>query len=383
MALDVIQLTRDLVRYNSESRLTNVPVTRHVSKVLKSNGFEIEELPYTDIYGIDKLSIVGKLGRGSGGLTMMSHDDVVPAVNAGDWTEDPFRARLDKGKVYGRGTADMKGPLAASVCAAARFKAGNLKAPVYIVVTADEEINASGAYDVTKRSRLFNEARSGCGLICEPTRLRVVYAHKGGVSIRVESKGRAAHTSTLKGINANLKMIPFLVDMMKINELVLTSERYRNEEFNPARSEWSIGINDHNPAMNVSPVQSVCRVGYRLMPGVDVTTLIERTRKSARKNGLTCKVSRPKKPLYTPPDSPLVRTALQLTETRSPSTVPYGTDGVAYSTRMKQLIVLGPGDIAQAHTVDEWVAIDQLHKAVEIYSRFINHFCVGGENNRP
>ncbi len=376
MALDVIRLTKELVGYNSVSRLTNVPVTRHVSKVLKSIGFKVEELPYTDANGVSKLSIVGKLGIGTGGLTMMSHDDVVPAVNAEDWTGNPFKARLDKGKLYGRGAADMKGPLAASICAAACFKAGKLKAPVYIVVTADEEVSTQGAYDVTERSRLFNEASSGCGLICEPTSLRVVYGHKGGLAILVESKGRAAHTSTLKGTNANLKMIPFLVDMTKINQLVLTSKRYRNEEFNPPHSEWSIGINDHNPAMNVSPVQSVCRLGYRLMPGVNAAPLIERTRTSARKNGLICKVTRSANPLYTPPDSPLVRTALKLTGTRTPSTVPFGTDGVAYSTRMKRLIVLGPGDIAQAHTVDEWITVDQLYKAVDIYSRFISHFCV-------
>ena len=376
MALDVVNLTKELIGYNSVSQLTNVPVTRHVAKVLKSLGFEIEELPYTDENGVDKLSIVGKLGQGHGGLTLMSHDDVVPAANAQDWTGSPFEGRISQDKLYGRGSADMKGPLAASICAAARFKAQDLKAPVYIVVTADEEVSAVGAYDVTKRSRLFSEASSGYGLICEPTRLKVVYAHKGGLAMQIESKGRAAHTSTLKGVNANIKMIPFLAEMKKINDLVLTSKRYRNDEFKPAHSEWSIGVNDHNLAMNISPVQSVCRISYRLMPGIDVTPLIERTKASARKHGLTCQVSRHGLPLYTPPDSPLVRTALKITGTRKATTVPYGTDGVAYYAKMKQMIVLGPGDIAQAHTVDEWIELDQLHKGVEVYSRFIDHICV-------
>ena len=378
MPLDVVKLTRDLIAYNSVSQLSNVPVTRHVAQSLKSLGFEIEELPYTDDKGVDKLSIVGKLGRGTGGLTLMSHDDVVPAANARDWTGSPFEGRIDKDKLYGRGAADMKGPLAASICAAARFKAKDLKAPVYIVVTADEEISGAGALDVTRRSRLFGEASSGCGLICEPTRLKVVYAHKGGLGIRIEARGRAAHTSTLKGVNANLKMIPFLAEMKKINELALTAKRYRNDEFKPAHSEWSIGINDHNEAMNISPVQSVCRISYRLMPGVDVTPLIERTKKSARRHGLKCQVLGQGQPLYTPPDSPLVRTALKLTRSRKATTVPYGTDGVAFVAKMKNLIVLGPGDIAQAHTVDEWIALDQLHRGVDVYSHFIDHVCVGG-----
>ena len=127
MALDVVKLTKELVNYNSASQLSNVPVTRHIAQVLKSLGFAIEELPYADVNGVDKLSIVGKLGEGTGGLSLMSHDDVVPAINAEDWTGRPFEARVTKGKLYGRGSTDMKGPLAASICAAARFKDKDLQ----------------------------------------------------------------------------------------------------------------------------------------------------------------------------------------------------------------------------------------------------------------
>ena len=376
MALDVVKLTSEFVGYNSVSPLTNVPATRHAAKVLRKVGFEVEELFYTDGDGVDKMSIVGKLGKGKGGLALMSHNDVVPAANAEDWTGSPFEARVHKGKLYGRGSVDMKGPLAASICAAARFKAKDLKKPVYIVVTADEEISGAGAFDVTKRSRFFQEACSGYGLICEPTRLRVVYAHKGGLGIRIESKGRAAHTSTLKGVNANLKMIPFLAEMKKINEIALTSKRYRNDEFKPAHSEWSISINDHNVAMNISPVQSVCRISYRLMPGVDVTPLIERTKKCARQHGLKCSVLGGGQPLYTDPNSPLVRLALDITGTRKATTVPYGTDGIAFCKKMKQMIVIGPGDIAQAHTVDEWIELEQLHKGLDVYGRFVERLCL-------
>ena len=316
MALEVVKLSKELIGFNSVSQLSNVPVTRHVAKILRSLGFRIEELAYKDVNGVDKLSIVGKLGKGEGGLTFMSHDDVVPASNAEDWTSDPFVGRVSGGKLYGRGAADMKGPLAASVCAAAAFKTSDLKVPIYVVVTADEEINGVGAHDVARRSRLFKEASSGLGVICEPTQLRVVYAHKGGLGIRVESKGRAAHTSTLKGINANLKMIPFLAEMKKINDLVLTSSRYRNDEFDPPHSEWSIGINDHNVAVNVSPVRSVCTLSYRLMPGIDPSPLIERTKRSAKKHGLNATVLRAGSPLYTAPDSAFVQTALKLTDTR-------------------------------------------------------------------
>jgi acetylornithine deacetylase len=378
MKLDVLKLTSELVSYRSESLLSNVPVTEHVIGLLNKLGFQIEKLPYVDKHGVDKLSIVARLGKGAGGLTLMSHDDVVPAKAEEGWTSDPYTVRRAGGKLYGRGACDMKGPLAATICAAARFKAKDLTQPLFLVVTSDEEIHARGAWEVVRKSKLFRDASSGYGLICEPTSLGVVYAHKGSLSIRAIAKGKAAHTSTLKGVNANMAMIPFLVEMKKINDLVLSSKKYRNEEFTPPHSEWSIGINDHNVATNIYPVTSTCTVNYRPMPGHDVDALIERTKKAAKKHGVTIEVTRPGDPVYTDPASDVVKTSLKLTGKRRARTVAYGTDGLAYRTKMKNLVVLGPGDIAQAHTVDEWVEIDQLKKGVELYSDFIDHVCVPG-----
>lgn len=378
MKFDVVRLTNELVSYRSESLLTNVPVTRHVIGILKDIGFQVEQLRYVDRNSVNKLCVVARLGRGKGGLTMMSHDDVVPAKQEEGWKQDPYDVRRSGEKLYGRGVCDMKGPLAATLCAASRFKAGDLQQPLFIVVTADEEIHARGAWEIVHRSKLFRDARSGYGLICEPTRLGVVYAHKGSLSIRATAKGRAAHTSTLKGKNANLDMIPFLVEMKKINDLVLSSKRYRNDEFTPPHSEWSIGINDHNAATNIYPVTSTCTVSYRPMPGIEIGGLIERTRSAAKKLGIRLEITSPGEPVYTDPTSPIVATALKLSGTRKARTVPYGTDGLAYRVKMNNLVVLGPGDIAQAHIVDEWVEVDQLKKGVRLYERFIDHVCVQG-----
>lgn len=375
MKFDVVSLTKAIVAYPSESQTSNVEVTQHLAGVLSQLGFRIEEVPYTDAAGVAKLSIVGKLGRGEGGLALMSHDDVVPANPADGWHRDPYDPYEANGRLYGRGACDMKGPLAASICAAARFKAADLTAPLYIVVTADEEVHAVGAQKVTAHSELFAEASTGCGIICEPTSLRVVHAHKGSLAIQVTAKGRPAHTSTLKGINANLKMIPFLAEMKQFNEQVLSARRYRNEEFAPPHSEWCIGINDHNRATNISPAQSICTLNYRPMPGSDVEDLIDKTRQSAQKHGLDFELKHRGEPLYTAVDAPLVRTALELTGHDQPTTVAYGTDGMAFVEKMKQMIVLGPGDIAQAHTANEWISLDQLHASVDLYARFIEHIC--------
>ena len=376
MKTDVVELTRELISFPSVSLSSNVAAARHAARVLRACKFEVEEVPYTDENGVEKLSLAARLGKGRGGLSLMSHIDVVPAAIEDGWSGNPFEGRLQDGKIYGRGSCDMKGPLAATLCAASRFKAADLQAPLYVMITADEERHAMGARLLVDKSRLFKEARSGYGLICEPTRLRVVYAHKGSLSMCVTSKGRPAHTSTTKGVNANIKMIPFLNDMLKIRNQVLTSNRFRNNDFNPPYSDLNITVNDHNIAINIFPAQSTCYLLYRPMPGVDTEALVRRVKDCASKRGVKCQVRRGGLPLYTPPDSALVRTALKLSGTRTPSTVSYGTDGMAYTRGMKQLVVLGPGDIAQAHTADEWVSVDQLHKAVDLYTRFIDHVCV-------
>ncbi len=370
MKFDVVQLTRKMIEYPSESHTSNVEVTEQIEKWLTQLKFKIERIPYKDKNGVDKISIIAKLGNGKGGLSLMSHNDVVPAL------PHQYKSRLDNGRIYGRGSCDMKGPLAATICAASQFKASDLKKPLYIVVTADEEIQAVGAKLVTEKSKLFAEASTGYGIICEPTRLNVVYAHKGSLSIVITSKGKAAHTSTLKGTNANIRMIPFLQDMKKIYERVIKGKQYRNDEFDPPYSEWSIGINDHNIATNISPKMSVCTINYRPMPGVDVEPLIKETITSAKKNDLKYEVRRVGNPIYTQPSSTLVNTALTITGKRKARTVPYGTDGMAFVKKMKNLVVIGPGDISQAHTVDEWIDIEQLKKGVDLYANFINHICV-------
>jgi len=370
MKYDVVQLTRKMVGYPSESQTSNIEVTECIIQWLKQMKFKIEHVPYKDKNGINKLSIVAKLGTGIGGLTLMSHNDVVPALPY------QYKPKIKDGRLYGRGSCDMKGPLAATICAAAQFKAVDLKKPLYIVVTADEEIQAVGAKMVTEKSKLFAEASKGYGIICEPTRLNVVYAHKGSLSILVTSKGRAAHTSTLKGINANIRMIPFLQEMKKIHDKVITRKQYRNDEFDPPFSEWSIGINDRNIATNISPKMSFCTINYRPMPGIDSEQLIKETKAIAKQNGLKCEVNRVGDPVYTQPSSTLVKTALQITGKRKARTVPYGTDGMAFVKKMKDLVVIGPGDISQAHTVDEWIDIEQLKQSVDLYARFINHVCV-------
>jgi acetylornithine deacetylase len=229
---------------------------------------------------------------------------------------------------------------------------------------------------VAAESRLFQEmvAHSTRGIIGEPTRLEVVYAHKGVCGLVATARGRAAHSSTTEGVNANLAMIPYLVEMKAIFEETERDPRWRNDEFDPPTIRWNIGINDHTRAVNITPPQSVCTVYFRPMPGQDPQTLIDRARRKAEECGLEFVVRINGKPLYIDPAAPFVQECLTLADRPKATTVSYGTDGAMLGA-LKVLLVCGPGGISQAHTHDEWIALEQLDRGTELYAKMIRHWC--------
>jgi acetylornithine deacetylase len=364
-----------LIRFPTVSRDSNREISEYVQGVLTELGCATETWTYLDDQGVEKVSVVAKYGQGEGGFAYFCHTDTVPAET---WHDEagPFSPVICDGRLYGRGSCDMKGSLASFLAALRSLAGESLSRPVYVVCTADEEVGSGGARDVAARSSFFREmvAHQPAGVIGEPTGLEVVYAHKGIAGFRVVSRGLAAHSSLAKGVNANLAMIPFLVEMKAIYDETNRDPRWRNSEFDPPGLSWNIGVNDHNPAVNITAERSVCTVAYRPMPGLDTHVLLERSRQAAERLGLEFTVLYNGAPLYTAPDSDVIREALHLTGTKQPRTVAYGTDGVMFG-ELKRLFVCGPGSIAQAHTRDEYITLKQLERGAAVFSQMIRYWC--------
>lgn len=375
--MNALEYAQRLVGFDSVSRKSNVAVTDYVQGALSELGFETERLEYDDEYGVRKACVVGRKGpAGAGGLAYFGHTDVVPADPWFTTEHGPFTPTVKDGRLYGRGSCDMKGSVACALAAAAQFLPERIARPLYVTCTADEEIGYGGAREVARRSTLYRAMVAGQthAIIGEPTCLEVVYAHKGTCGFHAISRGRAAHSSTNKGLNANLAMIPFLVEMKAIRDELETDPRWRNAEFDPPTMSWNIGINDHTTAVNITPPQSICTVYYRPMPGQETAPLIARARAAAERCGIEFHQRVDGPPLYVDPQSPFVQDVLKLAERPAPRTVAYGTDGVMLG-ELKNRVVLGPGDIAQAHTHDEWITLEQLEAGTALYSRLIEKFC--------
>jgi acetylornithine deacetylase len=370
MQRDVLQLTQEMVAIRSVSQWSNAEIADYIETYLKAIGFdEIERLEYTYQNDERKVNLVAKKGAGTGGLAFLSHSDTVAGMEDA-W--DAFDPVVKNGRLYGRGSCDMKGPLAATMIAAASVDATQLKKPVYIVVTADEEIGLYGAKHVVKHSQLLQNAKPDYGVVAEPTRLIPVYGHKGYGFVKVTAHGKAAHTSTGEGLSASFMIAPFLAEMATLNERLQNDSSYMNDEFQPPTSGFNMIISDDGQS-NVTAANATCMLSLRTMPNARSQETIDLIIEKAQGYGFDVK-SGVSQAVYTEKDSVLVQTACQATGNFQPETVPYGTDGFHFQ-KLMELVILGPGDIAVAHTVGESVTVKDLEEAVNIYKRMIATLC--------
>lgn len=374
--MDALYYAEQLIRFNSTSYLSNGEVSDYCEQTLQELGCETERIEYDD-NGVLKVNIIGRKGRGTGGLAWFGHTDVVPTE---DWSiaeHGPFEPTVRDGRLYGRGSTDMKGPMACMFAALASTDAASLQQPVYISCSSDEEIDHRGAIEIAARSKLYRELIEGNtrGIVGEPTSLDVVYAHKGGCQVYVTAIGKAAHSSTREGVNANMLMIPFLSDLKTICDETESSRLWQDEEFDPPTLCVNVGINDNNRALNITAPSCICTVCLRPMPGTDVDPLLERLQKAAERHGLEYKLRSRNPPFRRDPQSDYVRQCVELSSGRPARTVAFGTEAGNFD-EVQNLVVLGPGDIAQAHKSDEWISLEQLERGQQVYSKLIEHFCL-------
>lgn len=275
---DPVDYASRLVAVPSVSAQSNAAVSDVVVSIMDSIGFQIERQEFLDPQGVPKVNVIGKRGNGSGGVAYFGHTDVVPASTWSIREHGPFDPTVRDGRLYGRGSCDMKGSVACALAAAGRFDPTKLIEPIYIVCTADEEVGFHGARHVVEHSSFYREmvASQSRAIIGEPTEMSVVHAHKGIFGFRAIAHGKAAHSSTREGTNANLIMIPFLDEMKRIHDETRSDPRWLNDDFDPPWISWNIGINDLNCAVNITAPLSICTVYFRPMPGQNAEELVVR-----------------------------------------------------------------------------------------------------------
>ncbi|MCG8648887.1 MAG: M20 family metallopeptidase [Pirellulales bacterium] len=377
-----IQWLRSLIAFPSVSSTSNADVSERAGELLDSLGFQVEQTEYLDARGLRKVNLIARRDpfkshpNTHGGLAYFCHTDVVPADG---WTGpggDPFEGVVQGNKLFGRGSCDMKGSLATMLAAAAEFSSPQQVAPLWIVCTADEEVGFDGAKHLVRDSSGYRELvqMQPLAIIGEPTGLSVVHAHKGITGCNIISRGRAAHSSTTDGINANEAMVPMLQTLLEIGEQTKVDRSYHDDRFDPPTLSWNFGVSDHCDAVNITPHRSVAWFSLRPMPEIDGEDLIARAEARAQSLGLDFQRFAGGGTFWIDTDADCIRTLCELAGT-SPQTVCYGTDGGEFK-ELHQRVVLGPGDIAQAHTTDEWIDLEQIRQGTELYKKVIHRWCI-------
>lgn len=363
------ELLARLVGFDTTSHKPNMPLIRFVEDYLLQHGVVSEIVPNADGR---KASLYATIGpRETPGVALSGHTDVVP-VDGQAWTSDPFVVTERDGKLYGRGTADMKGFIACALAAVPDYVSRRLTVPIHLAFSYDEEIGCLGVRPMIAAfgSRLIKPRMVFVG---EPTSMSVVDSHKGPVRWRIEVKGRAAHSSMAPlGVNAIAVAGKLLRELSDIeHELKL---RPQDPRFEPPYATLQVTRISGGTATNIVPVSCSIDFDVRAIPGVDIAVIDKRIRtfaadrcvpemqKVAPEAGVDIAIANQVPPYAAGATSEAVALALKLAGQNETHAVSYATEAGLFQVAGSPSVVIGPGDIAQAHTADEWIAMDQLDK---------------------
>lgn len=353
--------------------MANQPVADRLSGWLESLGFSVEMIPVPDQPG--KVNVLGTLGKGPGGLVLAGHTDTVPFDDTG-WDSDPFQLRDADDRLYGLGTCDMKAFLALALEAASQYRASDLEAPLMILGTADEETAMAGAKALVEAG----VPRARHAVIGEPTRLRPVRMHKGMMMDAIRVTGRSGHSSDPSlGANALDGMHRVIADILAWREDL--AQRHRESDFAVPTPTLNLGY--IRGGDNPNRICATCELGIDLrpLPGMSRDELRgemrERLSRVIQGNGLTLDIEtlfEGADPMETSRDAPIVRAAEELTG-HSAEAVAFSTEAPFLAALGMDVVVMGPGDIEQAHQPNEFLAQDRIKPTLEVLDALIQRFC--------
>jgi acetylornithine deacetylase len=370
------QLLARLVAFDTTSHNSNIPLIRFVEEYLRRHGVDSVRVPTADG---QKASLFATIGpAGVGGVALSGHTDVVP-VTGQSWDSDPFTLIERDGRLYGRGACDMKGYLACVLAMVPDFKGRDLATPIHIAFSYDEEVGCTGVRP------MIRELGKSLPLprmvfVGEPTTMAVVDAHKGPMRWAVEVTGKASHSALPQlGVNAVTYAGLLLGELARIEEELKALEP--DPRFDPPYTSLQVTQIAGGTASNIVP--AACAFGWeiRRLPGFDGTDLDARVRRFAEEHctapmrraakgaGVAIDLTNEVPAFQADAGSGAVALALKLAEQNATFAVCYATEASLFEGGGAPSVVCGPGDIAQAHTPNEFVEVAELEKCLAFLGR--------------
>ncbi|PID62808.1 MAG: acetylornithine deacetylase [Gammaproteobacteria bacterium] len=356
------EILEHLVGFDTVSAHSNLPMVDYCERLLAGSGFHVQRIP--DAAG-EKAGLVARIGPEGAGVVLSAHTDVVPVAGQ-HWTRDPFTLTRDADRLYGRGTTDMKGFVAAVLSLAEQAGTRPLKEPLTIVLSYDEEIGCIGIADMIDRVAPLIGTPRAC-IIGEPTSMQVATGHKGKVALKAVFEGENGHSAMAPNfLNALHPAGDFMTEIREL-QAWYAAHGARDDAYGIPCTTLHVGRLTGGTALNIVPDRAEMLFEFRNPAVDDPVTIRQRIdealdRVMARYPGGRVTVSEyfAYPGLDTPLDHDVVGWACDLAG-QDTTKVAFGTEAGFFAALGVPTVVCGPGSMdEQGHKPDEYLSIDQL-----------------------
>ncbi|MHA7777865.1 acetylornithine deacetylase [Roseibium sp. M-1] len=361
--IDTLTILETLVAFDTTSHKSNLAMIDHIETFLMEYGVSSRRVPSSCGR---KSSLYATIGPATpGGVVLSGHTDVVPA-SAGDWSSDPFALEIRDGKAFGRGTTDMKGFLAVCLAAVPKMCAAPLARPIHLAFSYDEEPGCIAAPEMIARMR-GDLPEVAMVIVGEPTGMKIANMHKGVLILTVTVTGSESHSSRpdigVSAIEAAARMITELYRIEDVKRDVKT------------RPTLNVGQVNGGTANNIIAGSCTFSIGLRYLKDDDLEACRAEILRILKVSDERLKSVDPKLgvvwdsyfiPSLDPEKNTTAETRLKhLLGVNEAITVPFATEAGQFQEAGWSTVVLGPGHIDQAHTVDEFIEASQLDMAMD------------------
>lgn len=363
-----IDLLDKLVSFDTTSSLSNLALIEFVSDYLAARGLNARLTANNEGNKANLWVTIGP--ESTGGIVLSGHTDVVPVAGQ-KWESDPFKLNKRKNKLYGRGTADMKGFLACVLAHTDFFQSLPLKAPVHFAFSYDEEVGCTGVGGLI--SDVVNNLPLPMAVIVgEPTSMKIIGGNKGGRSFETDVRGTDGHSSLPQlGVNSILVANKIINKLTEIQDQLIRDADPDNG-FNPPYTTLDIGLISGGSATNIIPARCNISWGFRGLPDQDMDSLESSIREFidneiipdmqavSRDSDVTTTMRSDVPPLQPDEHSAAEQLVRHLSQLNESGRVSYGTEAGLFQQAGIPGVIYGPGSIEQAHLPDEYIEITQL-----------------------
>lgn len=377
--MDSIRILDRLIAFPTVSRDPNAGLIGYVEELLAGHGIASHIIPSAEGLKANLFATVGPADKA--GIMLSGHTDVVP-VDGQQWTLPPFAMTQRDGKLYGRGTADMKGFVAAAIHACIRASKLPLKTPLHLALSYDEELGCLGVHSLIDMLRHAPQRPLLC-IVGEPTNMQVATGHKGKIGARALCRGREGHSALAPlALNAIHLGCDFVAALRREQDR-LARDGARDGDYDIPYTTVHVGKMNAGVALNIVP--NLCTLDFEIrnIAADDAEAILQRLRDEAQRIAEAASAIAPEAAIdievfntYPGLDTPAVSQAVafvkSLTGANGTIKVAFGTEGGLFSRDIgTPTVVCGPGSMAQGHKPDEFIAVEQMARCDDMLDKLL------------